>query len=136
MDSWGHTIGGGRAFANNTELCAAFLAAPQNVKKEAFRAALPNGEKVCFYLVIPIYQEELDYKIAHSADGLSSRLADAGASFVVDPQRPNTCEGGADEVPPDLMDDAEWHLKDLRGKNLPVDEIAAYGTWRYTCAGV
>ena len=124
---WGHTIGGGRAFANNTELCAAFLAAPQNVKKEAFRAALPNGEKVCFYLVIPIYQEELDYKIAHSADGLSSRLADAGASFVVDPQRPNTCEGGADEVPPELMDDAAWHLKDLRGKNLPVDEIAAYG---------
>ena len=81
---WGHTIGGGRSFANNTELCAAFLAAPQNVKKEAFRAALPGGEKVCFYLVIPIYQEELDYKIAHSADGLSSRLADAGASFVVE----------------------------------------------------
>ena len=124
---WGHTIGGGRAFSRDTELCAAFLAAPQNVKKEAFRAALPNGEKVCFYLVIPIYQEELDYKIAHSADGLSSRLADAGASFVVDPQRPNTCEGGADEVPPELMDDAAWHLKDLRGKNLPVDEIAAYG---------
>ena len=124
---WGHTIGGGRAFSRDTELCAAFLAAPQNVKKEAFRAALPGGEKVCFYLVIPIYQEELDYKIAHSADDLSARLADAGASFVVDPQRPNTCEGGADEVPPDLMDDAEWHLKDLRGKNLPVDEIAAYG---------
>ena len=124
---WGHTIGGGRSFAGNTELCAAFLAAPQNVKKEAVRATLPNGEKVCFYLVIPIYQEELDYKIAHSADGLSARLADAGASFVVDPQRPNTCEGGADEVPPELMDDAEWHLKDLRGKNLPLDEITAYG---------
>lgn len=124
---WGHTIGGGRAFSRDTELCAAFLAAPQNVKKEAFRAALPNGEKVCFYLVIPIYQEELDYKIAHSADGLSARLAEAGASFVVDPQRPNTCEGGADEVPPELMDDAAWHLKDLRGKNLPVDEITAYG---------
>ncbi len=124
---WGHTIGGGRSFAGNTELCAAFLAAPQNVKKEAFRAALPGGDKVCFYLVIPIYQEELDYKIAHSADGLSSRLADAGASFVIDPQRPNTCEGGADELPPELMDDAEWHLKDLREKNLPVDEITAYG---------
>lgn len=124
---WGHTIGGGRSFAGNTELCAAFLAAPQNVKKEAFRAALPNGEKVCFYLVVPIYQEELDYKTAHSADDLSARLADAGASFVVDPQRPNTCEGGADEVPPDLMDDAEWHLNHLREKNLPVDEITAYG---------
>lgn len=124
---WGHTIGGGRSFAGNTELCAAFLAAPQNVKKEAFRATLPNGEKVCFYLVVPIYQEELDYKTAHSADDLSARLAEAGASFVVDPQRPNTCEGGADEVPPELMDDAEWHLKDLREKNLPVDEITAYG---------
>lgn len=124
---WGHTIGGGRAFSRDTELCAAFLAAPQNVKKEAFRAALPGGEKVCFYLVIPIYQEELDYKTAHGADGLSSRLADAGTSFVVDPRRPNTCDGGADEIPPELMDDAEWHLKDLRGKNLPLDEITAYG---------
>lgn len=124
---WGHTIGGGRSFSRDTELCAAFLAAPQNVKNGAERAALPDGSSVCFYQVIPIYKEELDYKTEHDADALSSRFADSGVSFVTDPQRENVCEAREEEIPPELMDDAEWHLKDLRGKNLPVDEIAAYG---------
>ena len=29
---WGHTIGGGRSFARDTELCAAFLAAPRSAR--------------------------------------------------------------------------------------------------------
>ena len=31
---------------------------------------LPSGEEVNFYQVIPLYRDELEYKLAHDADAL------------------------------------------------------------------
>ena len=83
---WGHTMDNQSSFAANTELCASLLTAPQCVDEGDGVCILPNGEEVNFYQVIPLYQEELDYKLEHGADALLEKMANI--SFVVNPKRP------------------------------------------------
>ena len=78
--------------------------------------------------MIPLYRDELEYKLAHSAEELLERLGSVG--FVVDPERPDVVdtedleEGDADGAW--VLDDARAHLEKIREKRLPVDEINAY----------
>ena len=120
---WGHTVDNQEPFAENTDLCAAFLIAPQRVEDGGEVCALPGGEEVNFYQVIPLYRSEMEYKVDHGADALLDKLADT--SFVIDPHRPDVLagEGGYGEA---VMDDGSWHLASIREKNLPVEEITAF----------
>ena len=83
---WGHTMDNQMPFAEDTKLCAAILAEPQNIRKEGFFCQLPGGEEINFYQVIPLYREELGYKLEHNAEALLEKLAEA--DFVVHPDRP------------------------------------------------
>ena len=79
--------------------------------------------------MIPLYRNELNYKLEHDADALLEKMA--GISFVVNPTRQNAITrgtlGGDDEDDYVVeMDDAAWHLETIEEKNLPVDEINAY----------
>lgn len=113
---WGHSIENGGPFADNTALCASLLVTPFGVEEEGFVCPLPNSDEVNFYQVIPLYQNELEYKQAHGTDALLLRLLSAG--FVVRPDRPNALTDF-------VMDDAAWHLEILQEKKLPVEEITA-----------
>ena len=112
-------------------LSAAILVTPQQVDEDACICPLAEGEEVNFYQVIPLYQDEMEYKIRFGAGSLLE-LYD-GVSSVVDPERPDILEEAGPaptqeelEAMKDRMDDAQWHLRDLRDKHLPVDEITAY----------
>ena len=56
-------------FAKDTKLCAAILTGPQDTEDGCEVCILPSGEEVNFYQVIPLYRDELEYKLAHDADG-------------------------------------------------------------------
>ena len=88
-DTWlgfGHTMDKQSPFAEGTELCAAILAGPQGAVWEGGEVCvLPGGQEVNFYQVIPLYRDEMEYKLAHDADALLDKMADV--SFVVDPTR-------------------------------------------------
>ena len=84
---WGHTTDNQRPFAEDTKLCGAILAEPQNIRKEGFFCHLPGGEEINFYQVIPLHREELEYKVEHNAEALLEKLAEA--DFVVHPDRPS-----------------------------------------------
>ncbi len=90
-DTWlgfGHTIDKQSPFAENTALCGAILVGPQDVVWEGGEVCvLPGGEEVNFYQVIPLYRNELQYKLEYDADALLEKMA--GISFVVDPARRN-----------------------------------------------
>lgn len=89
-DDWlgfGHTVHNRGPFAENTDLRASILIAPQRIDDDGEICVLPNGENVNFYQVIPLYQEELDYKIHHDASELLEKMSHV--SFVVQPNRPN-----------------------------------------------
>ena len=74
-------------FAENTELCAALLTEPQKIEEGGHRCVLPGGEEVNFYQVIPLYRDELEYKLEHDANALLDKLE--GVSFVLNPARPS-----------------------------------------------
>ena len=132
-DTWlgfGHTMDHEEDFAKDTKLCAAILTGPQGTEEGSEVCTLPGGEEVNFYQVIPLYRDELEYKLAHDAEALLDKME--GISFVVEPDRQNAITrgtlGGDDDEEDDVveMDDAAWHLKTIREKHLPVDEINAY----------
>ena len=68
----------------------------------------------------------MEFKQAHDAEALLDEMA--GVSFVVQPDRADAFSAGVseEEYQALLMDDAAWHLEDLREKHLPVEEITAY----------
>ena len=129
-DTWlgfGHTMDKQSPFAEDTELCAALLVGPQDVVWNGGEVCtLPSGEEVNFYQVIPLYRNEMEYKMEHDADALLKKMA--GISFVVNPTRQNAITRGtlAEEEFTGDMDDAAWHLKSIQEKDLPVDELSAY----------
>ena len=88
-DTWlgfGHTMDKQSPFAEGTELCAAILVGPQDVVWNGGEVCtLPSGEEVNFYQVIPLYRNEIEYKLEHDADALLEKMA--GISFVVNPTR-------------------------------------------------
>ena len=82
-DSWlghGHTVENREPFADNTKLCTATLIGPQGTEDGSEVCTLPGGEEVNFYQVIPLYEDELDYKLEHDVDALLDKMA--GISFV------------------------------------------------------
>ncbi len=122
---WGHSIDNQEVFAENTNLCASLIVEPQGVDGEAEICVLPNGDKVNFYHVIPLYREEVDYKKENNCEQLLAQMADI--SFVVDPQRFSAISDELEEeLYAQIMDDAQWHLDVIREKNLNIDEICAY----------
>ena len=90
-DTWlgfGHTMDKQSPFAENTKLCAAILVGLQDVVwNEGEVCTLPGGEEINFYQVIPLYHNEVEYKMEHDADALLEKMADI--SFVVNPTRPD-----------------------------------------------
>ena len=130
-DTWlgfGHTMDNEEDFAKDTKLCAAILTGPQDTEDGSEVCILPGGEEVNFYQVIPLYREELEYKMEHDADALLDKMD--GISFVTYNTRPNAMTMGKLDSVEDggvmEMDCADWHLETIQEKNLPMDEINAY----------
>ena len=131
-DSWlghGHTVENREPFAENTELCTAILIEPQDTEKGSAVCTLPSGEEINFYQVIPLYEDELDYKLAHDEDALRDKMA--GISFIVNPTRQDAITRGTlcnvEDVDESIgMDDASYHLESIEEKELDIDPINTY----------
>lgn len=93
---WGHTLqlGKGETYADNTKLCAIMLVG-QQAGEDGNVCELPGGEKVNFYQVIPLYQEEVDFKLENDGETLLKRMK--GINFVVDINRRNVMEDADQE---------------------------------------
>ncbi len=128
-DTWlgfGHTMDNEDDFAKDTKLCAAILTGPQDTEDGSEVCILPSGEEVNFYQVIPLYRDELEYKLAHDADALLDKMN--GISFVVEPDRQDAITRGTlsnDDFDGE-MDDASYHIESIEEKGLPIDPINAY----------
>lgn len=125
---WGHTIDNQSNFADNTQLCGSILLNPVVYDKEASECVLPNGDKVNFYQVIPLYRDEMEYKIEHGADGLMDLFQKCNPDPVLDITRPDVCEvlplendEGEDES--FYFDNVALHNRSIAEKNLPLDPI-------------
>lgn len=94
-DTWlgfGHTVPWPEPFADNTKLTGALLSIPAVRTVEESEVEVSPGKKVQIFQVIPVYQEEMDYKVKNSAEKLHELWGD-DFSYVLDPQRKNAVTG-------------------------------------------
>ena len=50
-----------------------------------------DGTTVNFYMVLPAYKEEIEYKLRYGMEKLEERFMEGKVSLVWDIQRPNLC---------------------------------------------
>lgn len=117
---WGHSVDNGYSFAENTDLCGSLLIYPEGVEEGAEKCTLPNGDIVSFYQVIPIYREEMDFKMMNGTKELLEKLT-GSSNHIVDISRPNVCE---DFYYTDLeFDIVQRHSGKIFKNRFPLDPI-------------
>jgi len=88
---FGHTIPNGdpaQPLAADTEMIGSIIGLPY-LGGEAFITLKMGEERVNFWSMVPLYQSEMNFKLAHDADALFDLLDDAGVSELYDPRRLN-----------------------------------------------
>lgn len=99
-DTWlgfGHTIPNGdpaRPFSSNTGLCCMMLSYPSLVDNttEFERLKLANGKAINFYSLIPLYKEEMNFKLRRCAEDLLNKFNESKINEVLDVNRKNVCK--------------------------------------------
>ncbi|MCI9331627.1 MAG: suppressor of fused domain protein [Oscillibacter sp.] len=87
---WGHSIPNGPDYAPVCEgvgFGGAVLAQPTLVPP----LETEEGKKISFYMVIPAYKEEIEYKLKYGMEGLDQRFAEGKLPMMLDVHRPNLC---------------------------------------------
>lgn len=114
------------SFDDSTKLCTAITLSPGVFGEPSYECRLPNGEVVNFYQAIPLYKEELDYKVENGMDKLLQKCPDEILE-VINPSRLNAVTDAEILNYDDReMDCAAEHLKLIQEHNLSVDELAVY----------
>jgi hypothetical protein len=88
----GHTIPNGdpaEPFHPNTKTCCWLTVSPPWFDKGFKTLKLPDGRKVDFLAMIPIYKEEMEIKLSKGAGALSDKLADLPLTEFMNPNRKN-----------------------------------------------
>lgn len=88
---WGHTIPNGPDY---TPICdgLGFGGAVLDSLSLVPELTTEDGKIICFYMLIPAYKEEIEYKLKYGMEGLSQRFAEGKLPVVLDVHRPNFCE--------------------------------------------
>lgn len=87
---WGHTVPAGEPFADNTKFSCMLLISPEDFAEGCDMCEMPDGSVVNYYQMIPLYEEEMNYKLAHDAEELLDIMDDD--ILVVDVKRKNYCD--------------------------------------------
>jgi hypothetical protein len=97
-DTWiglGHTVPNGdppEPFADNTDFCCWLVVKPVMFDKGFRRMTAPSGRKVAFFNIVPLYDEEVEFKLHHGADDLLDLFDDHEIDDVIDLNRPNVAK--------------------------------------------
>jgi hypothetical protein len=92
--SWGHTVPNGEdaaPLADNTRLGCVMLYPAVNLPEEFFELRINDQKLVRFFCLIPLYKEEMNYKLNNGVDALIDKFAQFGVADIVEINRQNTC---------------------------------------------
>ena len=88
---FGHTIANEgeppTPYAESVPFRAAMLAPSMSLGEKFFKMKGPKRRETFFWSVVPLYWEELQFKLENGADALLDRFDEAGVSDRVDPAR-------------------------------------------------
>jgi hypothetical protein len=88
---YGHTIPNGdppEPIAN-TKFIGVMLTLPEWLPEEAWQARGRDDRLITFYMVVPLYADEMNYKLDEGAEALEKLLTAAKVGHVLDTARPN-----------------------------------------------
>lgn len=93
----GHTVPNGdppTPFAPNTELCCFIILRALTVPEEFYELRIHPEKTIQFWTAVPLYREEMEFKLKKGLDPLLDRLGAADVSEVLDVNRKNVCRKG------------------------------------------
>ena len=87
---WGHSIPNGPEY---TPVCPGVGFGGTVLSQPSLVPPLETeeGKTISFYMVIPAYKEEIEYKLKYGMEGLSQRFVEGKLPMVLDIRRPNLC---------------------------------------------
>jgi predicted Zn finger-like uncharacterized protein len=100
FDTWlwyGHSVPNGdppEPFAAGTKLCCALVLAPALVPDAFLELPISADKTIHFFSVVPLYKEEVAFKLKHGADALVERFNEHDVTEVLDVKRRNVCKRG------------------------------------------
>jgi hypothetical protein len=91
---WGHTIPNGDPAEPiaDTQFIGVMVTPPYFLPAEFFQLPTKSGETVCFYMLIPLYREEMDFKLKKGAEALEEKLLKDDSNFILNVNRPNVAK--------------------------------------------
>jgi hypothetical protein len=99
-DTWlgfGHTLPNGdppQPFAPNTTLCCSLLLPPILAPEGFATFEIDSQRQVHFYALVPLYREEMEFKLQQGLEPLIERLDKAGVNELLNIRRKNVCRRG------------------------------------------
>lgn len=94
---WGHTMPNGPGYAplgEGTGMGGVVLSATDKIPP----LKAEDGAVVNFYMVLPAYKEEIEYKLQYGMEKLEERFMEGKVSLVWDIRRPNLCSDFTETV--------------------------------------
>lgn len=93
---WGHTIShdpnGNIPFSDKTKFCATLLINATTYNNKDLHFRFEDKGKINFYQLIPLYKEELQYKMNNGLEALLEIFDENNLDLVLDLNRKNLCE--------------------------------------------
>jgi len=89
---WGHTLPNGnpaKAYAENTELNGCIILPSVNVPDAFYKLAINERKTIEFYSIVPLYEEEMNLKLAKGSEVLLERFNKYDINDVIDINRRN-----------------------------------------------
>jgi hypothetical protein len=82
-----------QAYADNTRLCGAMLGPPISVPMDFASLQPPDSPAIYFFSVLPLYQDEMNFKIKNGGKPLLANLFKQGVvADIVNPVRPSVIQ--------------------------------------------
>ena len=91
--SYGHIIQNSdppEPFASNVKFCATLFCPPIILNEEFITLKINDAKVINFYATIPLFKEELEYKMENGIDALLDKFNENGISEIIDGRRNNT----------------------------------------------
>jgi len=98
LNTWlgpGHSMPSGdppTSLSKQTKMNGLILLPPITVPSEFAALTMEGNRIVRFYSIVPLYQEELAYKLKYGTEALLDKLDKEGVNEIVDLQRKNVCK--------------------------------------------
>lgn len=91
---YSHTISNQSSYDKSTKLSGSYLSFPYEVRNDikCFRKKIGMLKQINFYQVVPIYEEEMDYKLEKGVEEFE-KLFPENFDMIVDPKRKNFAKG-------------------------------------------